>query len=259
MGRNLFLGAPPRRIVSLVPSQTELLAALGLEEEVVGITRFCVHPESWFRNKKRVGGTKDVNLERVRELEPDLIIGNKEENERDTIEALAEEYPVWMSDIHTLEDALEMIRSIGQLTDRMAEADQLAGDIEKEFSLLEKEVPPRSGIRTLYLIWRQPWMGAACDTFIHEMLHRAGFANVLEKESRYPELSEEILEELNPDLVLLSSEPYPFQEKHLEEIRLLWPQARVELVDGEPFSWYGSKLLSAPAYFRQLRKKIAEE
>ena len=113
---------PLRRIISLVPSQTELLYDLGLEEEVVGITKFCVHPPEWFQSKARVGGTKTIHFEKIKALQPDLIIGNKEENEREQIEALAECFPVWMSDIATLEDALDMMLRVGALVDRPEQA-----------------------------------------------------------------------------------------------------------------------------------------
>ncbi len=256
MGRSLFLGAPPRKIISLVPSQTQLLADLGLEEQVVGLTRFCVHPKSWHDSKLRVGGTKDVRIDRIRALGPDLIIGNKEENVREQIEALEQEYPVWMSDIRTLDDALEMIRAIGNMTDRTEMANALSSSILKRFGRLEDEVRQRAAFSTLYLIWKKPWMAAGSSTFIDRMLELAGLPNVV-KSQRYPELSPEEIQSLNPEVVLLSSEPYPFKTSHIEELQALLPRARKILcVDGEPFSWYGSRLADSPAYFSDLRKKI---
>lgn len=256
MGRSLFLGAPPRRIISLVPSQTQLLADLGLEEQVVGLTRFCVHPKSWHDSKPRVGGTKDVRIDRIKALRPDLIIGNKEENVREQIEALEREYPVWMSDIRTLDDAFAMIRSIGKMTDRAEMAGAIAKGIGEQFGRLEDEVRQGPVFSTLYLIWRKPWMAAGTDTFIDTMLALAGLPNVVKKQ-RYPVLSPEEIRGLNPDVVLLSSEPYPFKTSHIDELQALLPGARKILcVDGEPFSWYGSRLVDSPAYFSDLQKKI---
>jgi len=252
MQRTVQLNHPPQRIVSLVPSQTELLHHLGLEQEVVGITKFCVHPEHWFRHKTRVGGTKKVHLDRITELQPDLIIGNKEENTRDEIEALARRWPVWMSDIHTLEDALEMIRKVGQICRRPESASNLAERIQDAFRQIPSPDPAPG--RVLYLIWRKPYMAVAKNTFIDEMLLQAGFRNALTDRTRYPELTASDLQKVNPDHIFLSSEPYPFREKHFAELKELCPRASIHLVDGEVFSWYGSRLLQAPAYFRELRK-----
>lgn len=253
MGRTLTLSHLPQRIVSLVPSQTELLYTLGLEEEVKGITKFCIHPDSWFRQKVRVGGTKDVHPDRVHSLQPDLIIANKEENDREQIEELARHYPVWISDIRTLPDALAMIRSIGSLTGRITVAETLARTIEDRFAGLPSEAPP---LRTAYLIWRHPWMAAGGDTFIREMLRYNGMINVFQHLDRYPVIEPETLARSGCQCVLLSSEPYPFREQHIREIREILPDARVLLVDGEMFSWYGSRLLEAPAYFRQLADRL---
>lgn len=243
---------PPRRIISLVPSQSELLADLNLEAEVVGITKFCIHPQSWFESKSRVGGTKTLNFEKIEALQPDLIIGNKEENEQQQIEWLTARYPVWMSDISTLPEALDMIRAIGQLTDRIQSANQMADDIQLRFNTL----PVFEPIQAAYLIWRKPYMAAGAGTFIHEMMQKAGFQNVFGHLGRYPELNLEQLNQSNPAVLLLSSEPYPFQEKHLRELQEVCPGAKILLADGELFSWYGSRLLHSPAYFKHLREKL---
>ncbi|HOY05068.1 MAG TPA: cobalamin-binding protein [Saprospiraceae bacterium] len=246
----------PRRIVSLVPSQTELLAYLGLQEEVVGITKFCVHPAEWFQNKQRVGGTKTVNFEKTAALQPDLILANKEENERTQIEELQKHFPVWISDILTLEDALDMIRQVGGMTGKTEPAQALAVEIVRRFEGLKKE--PFKTVRAAYLIWRKPYMVAARNTFVDEMMQWAGFVNVFAGLQRYPEISADALVAAAPEVVLLSSEPYPFAEKHLHAIRELCPAASVLLVDGEMFSWYGSRLLQAPAYFQALRQRVGK-
>ena len=242
---------PPRRIVSLVPSQTELLADLGLEEEVVGITKFCVHPERWFSSKKRVGGTKTVNLEKVAALQPDLIIGNKEENVREQIEWLEKRFPVWMSDVRDLNDACNMIEQVGALTGKPDEAAGLSEHIRTAFEALPV---PEQRRPCAYFIWRKPYMVAGSDTFIHHMLERAGFENVFGRLSRYPEVTLEQVAEARPDVLLLSSEPYPFAEKHFSAFQEYLPNIPLRIVDGEMFSWYGSRLLFAPAYFLQLRR-----
>ena len=247
---------PPQRIVSLVPSQTELLFDLGLEAEVVGLTKFCIHPGVWFRTKTRIGGTKTLNGYKIEALRPDLIIGNKEENERSQIEALANLYPVWMSDVRTLKDAYDMILRVGKLTGKETEAQHLVQRIQAEFAAAL--LPPNTGHRptAAYFIWRKPYMVAGGDTFIHEMLGVAGFENVFAAGNRYPEISLEELSRTQPEVILLSSEPYPFAPKHVETFRETCPHARVQLVDGEMFSWYGSRLLHAGKYFQQLRESL---
>ncbi|HMH22451.1 MAG TPA: helical backbone metal receptor [Puia sp.] len=263
LGRTITLDQRPRRIISLVPSQTELLYSLGLNEEVTGITKFCVHPETWFRSKPRVGGTKDVRIASVRELKPDLIIANKEENDKEQIEELSRHYPVWISDIGTLTEALQMITAIGELTGKEKEARALATEIGDRFATLKvpqhsvtslphQGLSPATPPRTAYFIWRRPWMVAGGDTFIHDMLHRCGLTNLFADKARYPSIELEALAASGCELVLLSSEPYPFREKHIAEIRAVLPQADIRLADGELFSWYGSRLLEAPAYFQNL-------
>jgi ABC-type Fe3+-hydroxamate transport system substrate-binding protein len=226
-----------------------LLYDLGLDEEVVGITKFCVHPESWFRTKERVGGTKNLNIEKIRELNPDLIIANKEENEREQIEELAKEFPVWISDIQNIPQALQMVQVVGQLTGTEGKANQLVDEIVVGFTNLHKANTPK---RIAYFIWYNPWMTVGGDTFISNMIQTIGLQNVMKDQSRYPEIDLEQLQAYNPELVLLSSEPYPFKEKHIEEIKAVLPDADVKLVDGEMFSWYGSRLKEAVGYFDKL-------
>ncbi|MCB9169894.1 MAG: ABC transporter substrate-binding protein [Flavobacteriales bacterium] len=250
MGRSVQIPDPPQRIISLVPSQTELLHDLGLGERVVGITRFCVHPEEWFRTKPRVGGTKKVDIEKVRALKPDLIIGNKEENERKDIEQLEKEYPVWMSDVRDLEGALDMILRIGEFTGSAERAVGISASIKASFRTLR---PLRPVKRAAYLIWRDPWMAAGRDTFIQDMLGRIGLTNVFAAwDGRYPQFSAEELRKAAPAIVLLASEPFPFKDAHVTEVRAFLPEATFAIVDGEAFSWYGSRLLHAPAYFNGL-------
>lgn len=243
----------PQRIISLVPSQTELLYHLGLDAETIGITRFCVHPQAWFKTKLRIGGTKTVNIEKVRQLKPDLIIANKEENVKEQIEELAKDFPVWLTDVNNLSDALQMIADIGILTGRSLAANDLTDRISKAFGAIPKIEKP---VKTAYLIWRKPYMAAGSDTFINDMLQQCSFENIFLNESRYPEVNIAKLQAANCELLLLSSEPYSFKQKHIDELTSLLPGTGIVLADGEFFSWYGSRLLQAPAYFKHLITQI---
>ena len=238
----------PQRIVSLVPSQTELLYDLGLGDRVVGITKFCVHPEIWYHSKTRIGGTKTVNIPKVLALKPDFIIANREENDREQVEALAAHCPVWTTDVKTLDDALEMILSAGNLTGTTDKALEIIEKIKTGFEKLAEKKAQTAPVSAAYLIWRKPYMAAGGDTFIHDMMSRAGFSNVFAGQNRYPECPADVLAALQPQYVLLSSEPFPFSEKHIAEIREICPTAKVKIVDGEMFSWYGSRLVRAAEY-----------
>lgn len=236
------------RIVSLVPSLTETMAYLGLEKETVGITKFCVHPAEWFASKQRIGGTKNVNIEKVKALRPDLVIANKEENVQDQVEAISHFCPVLLTDIVTMQDAVDDIVAIAKYTGKSNEAEKLVLEIQQEFSTLRFTKQRKA----VYLIWRNPWMLAGGDTYIHQMMLAAGYENVFGDHPRYPETSLEALVDMEIDTILLSSEPYPFTYKHVVEVSAAVPQAQVSLVDGEMFSWYGSRMLQAAPYFRTL-------
>lgn len=253
LNNTIELHSYPKRIISLVPSQTELLWDLGLREELVGITKFCIHPDELFRKATRIGGTKKFNFEKIRELQPDLIIGNKEENEQIQIEQLSKEFNVWMSDIFNLNDALKTIKSIGALVNKAEKANDIAGTIERSFNDLKK-----MNKRVLYMIWKDPYMAAGNATFIGDMMNKIGFQNVIvNPNGRYPELTVQEMKALNPELLLLSSEPYPFNEKHIIELQRDLPNTKIILVDGELFSWYGSRLLHSVEYFNDLSNKLS--
>jgi len=243
------LGYIPQRIISLVPSQTELLADLGLENQTIAITKFCVHPATWLKTKERVGGTKTVNLNKIRQLQPDLIIANREENVKEQVEQLASNYPVWLTDINNLQDAWQMIEDIGVLTGTPEKAVSIAGRIRKDFESLHPVLPT---LKTAYLIWRKPFMTIGGDTFINDMLLYCGFENVFAHKTRYPEIQIEDLRTANCQLLLLASEPYPFSADHIYELQQSLPGTKIMLADGEMFSWYGSRLLKSVAYFKEL-------
>jgi ABC-type Fe3+-hydroxamate transport system substrate-binding protein len=231
----------PTRIISLVPSQTELLYYLGLEKETVGITKFCVHPYEWFHTKTRVGGTKTINKSLIDDLKPDLIIANKEENVKEQVEELAVEYPVWVTDVNDLDDAIKMIQDIGDLTGKADPAKKLAEDTTKKFD--EVSVLIKNRYKVTYLIWREPYMSVGGDTFINDMLNRCGFDNVFAHLKRYPTINIDELRSSEFELLLLSTEPFPFDEKHKVELQQLLPGKKIMIVNGETFSWYGSRLL----------------
>lgn len=245
MGRLVQLDELPQRIVSLVPSQTELLYALGLSDRVVGITKFCIHPDEWFRSKTRVGGPKKLKIDTIKALQPDLIIANKEENIKEEIMQLQEVAPVWISDVFLLEDNHTMIQSIGEMCGKEEESRAIIEEIKANFAQL---TPIDRPVRVLYMIWKNPFMAVASGTFIHHMLtDHLGVENAIAHEARYPMLNDDQLPET--DVVFLSSEPYPFKEKHIAEVQAHFPNAKIMLVDGEYFTWYGSRLIDAPKYF----------
>ncbi len=245
---------PPKRIVSVVPSQTELLCALGLSDSLVGVTKFCVHPTHIRKSTRVIGGTKHLRIHDILALQPDLVLANREENTREQILELAETLPVWVSDIQTVSDALNMILDVGALTGTEAAARSLNTLISEAFAQLSPT--PRTPKRVLYLIWREPWMSVGADTFIHDVLQKAAWQNACAHLQRYPALSDDDIRQLDPDYVFLSSEPYPFKARHLAEIQALLPKANIQLVDGEYFSWYGSRMLPAVDYLKELSKLL---
>ncbi|MEP7371799.1 MAG: helical backbone metal receptor [Chitinophagaceae bacterium] len=252
-GHTIFLENTPKRIISLVPSQTELLFDLGLDEEVIAITKFCVHPPEWFYTKRRIGGTKKLHIDIIHQLQPDLIIANKEENVKEQIEELAKDYPVWISDVTDLPTAYEMIEQIGLLTGKYEKAKDIVSTIKADFSQLQYSRKPK----TCYLIWNDPYMTVGGDTFIHSMMESAGFGNIFKSKQRYPVVTTEDLVAADCELLLLSSEPFPFKQKHIDELKeslniIGLPNIKIALVDGEMFSWYGSRLQHAPHYFKEL-------
>ncbi len=262
LGRSTLINLnSQQRIISLVPSQTELLFDLGLDEEVVGITKFCIHPKEKIAQKEKIGGTKNLNIEKIRSLNPTLIIANKEENEKEQIEELAKDFPVWISDVIDLQSALEMIAAVGKMTGKEKEAKTLTQNISENFSPLAPLPAGRQGLRlkksVAYFIWQNPLMVAGNATFINDMLQRCGFQNCFQNlNGHYPEISAAQLQQANPQVILLSSEPFPFQEKHVEAFSKICPEAKIILVNGELFSWYGSRLLHAPSYFQKLTASL---
>ena len=237
LGREVVLSEIPKRIICLVPSITELVAYFEMDEEVVGITKFCVYPTTWFQNKERVGGTKNIDIDKVSSLHPDLIIGNKEENTKDDIAALMAIAPVWMSDVNSIEDANNLVASLAEIFNKQNKGQALIGDLKKYFLSHASE---GAGKSVLYFIWHSPGFVAGKNTYIDSYLTAIGYQNCVIMD-RYPDIS--TLESLDPDVVLLSSEPFPFNKSHVTYYKELFPNAEIKLVDGERYSWYGVRTL----------------
>ncbi|WP_339889220.1 helical backbone metal receptor [uncultured Flavobacterium sp.] len=247
----------PKRIVSLVPSQTELLYDLGLEDSIVGITKFCVHPIHFKSTKKIVGGTKNINFEKVKALQPDVIIANKEENTKEIVDELSEICPVIVTDIYSIEDNLQMILDFGKLFSKRTEAQKWHDKINFAYQDFQSFVEDKPSKKAAYFIWKNPHMVAGKETFINTLLELNHFENIYKEKGRYPEVElKKIRLEGDPDLVFLSSEPYPFKDEDAFEIGRFTHHAKTIFVDGEMFSWYGSRILKSFEYFKQLHNKI---
>lgn len=255
--RTLNFKETPKRIISLVPSQTELLCDLGLEGDLVGVTKFCVHPHHIKTNVTVVGGTKQIHLDRIKKLNPDIILCNKEENTKVIVEACELICPVHVSDILTIKDCLELIRQYGAIFNVEKKALLLISMIKKEVEDFEVFIKNKQTLKVVYFIWKNPWMVAAKHTFINYLLQLNKFINIYEEKTRYPEIElSEFKLNNQVQLVLLSSEPFPFNNSHISEVQALYPNAKVITVDGEMFSWYGSRLLKAFAFFKNLHLSL---
>jgi len=241
LGRHVMLKSYPERIISLCPSLTETLFVLGLAERVVGRTRHCVHPHESVKRARSVGGTKDVREDIIATLEPDLIFCEKEENTKAMVDALSRVHPVYVVDVHTVEDAITMVKDLGVVTGAQLAAGQLVQEICTQLDRLQVEAT----YSTAYLIWKDPYMAAGEDTYLDDLLRRAGFLNVFRQPlGRYPEVTLAQLMEIRPEVVFLSSEPYPFGLHHQIELQGLLPDSYVMLIDGE-ICWSGARMRQA--------------
>ncbi len=252
IGRTIKLETAPNKIISLVPSITYTLYSLGLNTEVKGITRFCKYPENWKKEKKIIGGTKQLKMERIKEIAPDLILANKEENTKTEIEELAKEFNVFVSDVKDFHSNIDFIGKLGQILFRAGQADNLINQIKLEKEKFKNKL---SG-KVVYLIWKEPWMSVGSDTYIHEMLSEMGLENYFSGQKRYPQVDLKSLANDPPDYLFLSSEPYPFKNKHKQELAKKFPDTKIVLVKGEPFTWFGAYQKEAYSYFNQLKHAI---
>lgn len=256
IGQQILLNEIPKRIVCLNPSQTETLVHLGLEHHIVGITKFCVHPTHLRKTKTVVGGTKKVAYEKIRALKPDIILCNKEENTQEMVNTLQKEYPAHVTDVAIMDHVFEMIQQYGRLFRCENEASELCHQIATTKLKFERFITDKPKRKVAYFIWKNPWMVAGRGTFINAMLQINGFENVFEDVDRYPEIELQELQKHQLDLLLLSSEPFPFKEKDRDFLQAAFPDTRVVVVNGEFFSWYGSRLTHAFSYFKELHSKI---
>lgn len=242
------------KIVSLVPSITEALFDLGLtEHEVVGRTKFCIHPAEKVKNVPVIGGTKNINIDKIKALQPDLILANKEENVKEQVEALMDDFKVTVTNVENIEDNYYLLKNLGQLLHK----EDLAQLFNLKIYDVLNQAKTKSKIKTAYLIWKNPYMTVGSDTFIHKILAEIGFENVFEDRKRYPEITTEDL--AGADLIMLSSEPFPFKEKHLEELQSFYPNKKIMIVDGEAFSWYGTHIAKCGEYFKELIQEVNSE
>jgi ABC-type Fe3+-hydroxamate transport system substrate-binding protein len=248
-GRSLFLPKAPCRIISCVPSITETLILAGMENAIIGRTKFCIHPSKNIKNIPVIGGTKNLRIKDIFSLNPDLIIANKEENTKEDIYSLAHVIPTFISDISNTDDVLQFLSSLYDIFGNSYFL-ELKNQLFNLFTIDQCKGPK---IKVAYLIWRKPYMTCGQDTFIHHMIEKAGFINVFGNKYRYPEVTLEDIFEANPDYLFLSSEPYPFNEKHIKEINVLNGDLKIKIVDGELFSWYGSRMSMSGKYFKNLR------
>lgn len=257
IGREIIIKSAPKRIVSLVPSQTELLCDLALENELVGITKFCVHPLHLKATKTIVGGTKKVDFDKIRDLNPDFILCNKEENSYESLPELEKIAPTYFSDVNNIQNAIDLILSLGAICNRRTESDNLAHKIEFKLNDFKQFVKNKPTRKVAYFIWAKPWMVVGNDTYINEMLQLNKFENIYANMSRYPKIEiDRIRHEGDPDVVILSSEPFPFKDEHAMEISTFTNRSITVFADGEMFSWPGSRMLLAFDYFKALHKKL---
>ena len=241
-----------KRIISVVPSLTEFLIDLGISAQVIGRTRFCIHPPEDVQHIDIIGGTKNPRIDKIRDMKPDLVIANKEENRKEDVEAIQEFCEVLVTEISTIEDALFAMHHIAKCLNAEKNGAKL---IEKILSILP-EPTHFSEINTAYFIWKEPWMSVGGDTYIHDVMQTFGLRNVFQYLDRYPAITFDQLKSANPELILLSSEPYPFKEKHIAELKEILPNSSIHLVDGEWFSWYGSRMLPSFKALSEWRNQL---
>lgn len=258
LGRRVSLPTwPPQRIVSLCPSQTELLFVLGLGDRVVGRTQWCIHPADEVAKATTVGGTKKVNLRKIAALKPDLILCEKEENTPEMVIALEAQWPVYVTNVESVADALRMIRTVGSLCGVAEAADTMAQQIDLAWHTLRLACESMPSLRVGYLIWRDPWMAVGRSTYIHDVLHQLNLNNIYGNAlGRYPQFAPAELSQLQPDLLLFSSEPYNFSEKDFEAVQPYCHSSGLLLADGEAFSWYGARMLPAAEQLGRFRQTI---
>ena len=251
-GASLITGQPRRRIVSLIPSTTEALCALGLADALVGVTAYCREPAAVTRTKTRVGGEKDPDLDRIRALAPDLVIANIEENVAAHVETLRGwGVSVWVTYPRTVDASLAMIRELGEVTGARAAAAAMLAELEPLVAHVRATVGVRKPVPVFYAIWRNPYMTIGPDTYAHDVLALCGAANVFgDSSERYPAVTLEAVAARRPGVIVLPDEPFRFRAIHVRDFDAFPDvpavrERRVVLVDGKPFTWHGPRLAEA--------------
>jgi len=239
------------KVVSLVPSITEALFDLGLtENEVIGRTKFCIHPSEKVKNVSVIGGTKNINIDKIKALQPDLILANKEENVKEQVEALMDDFKVIVTNVENIEDNYYLLKTLGKLFNK----EEKAQCFNLKIYEILNETKIQSSVKAAYLIWKNPYMTIGSDTFIHKIMDEIGFENIFKDRKRYPEITVEDLSDV--EVIMLSSEPFPFKEKHIEELKAFYPDKKIMIVDGEAFSWYGTHIAKCENYFKELIAEV---
>ncbi|GGA38119.1 ABC transporter substrate-binding protein [Psychrobacillus lasiicapitis] len=250
-GRQVNIPATPKRIISICPAITETLFTLGLQDEIVGRTKYCIFPEDIVESVEKIGGTKEVKEDKIRALQPDLILAEKEENTAEIVQVLEKIAPVYVLEVQSIQDSYRFIKTLGTLTNKESEANLLVDSCKTVFPSSRMQVK-----NAAYVIWRKPYMVVGGTTYINDVLHTLGFHNPFANEgSRYPAVTPEDLSAANLDVLLLASEPFPYQEKHIAEFRAFLPNTKIILIEGEMF-WYGARMEVAGAYLEKLASRI---
>lgn len=259
LGERFDLEAPARRIVSLIPSITEILFSLGAGDQVVGVTKFCTQPADGIARKAKVGGPKNPRRDAILGLMPDLVVANVEENHRTDVEAMrAAGVPVFVTYPRTVRDGIQLIRNLGALVGKLSSAEAIAASCEEALAEIEQPNVRRERVRVFCPIWRRPYMTINADTYMDSMLWTCGGENIFrDRPERYPTVDLAEMAALRPDMMLLPDEPFPFGRKHLEDFRGLAdvPAVRaghLHFVDGKILSWYGPRIAESLQALRKI-------
>lgn len=260
-GTFVELAQPAERIVSLVPSESETLHYLGAEDRIAGITKFCERPWSMFKAKTRVGGPKDPDVDRIRELEPDLILCNKEENEKDAVEELREIAPVYVSFVVKVDEAAQLIADLGALTGCGENAAEMVAQIAQGRETVAGAKADYTFRRVLHLVWKDPYMTVSRDTYIYDLLTQAGLEPVVPRiRKRYPMIDGDFIRECNPEAVFFPDEPYKFKFSDIDEFREEFADLAcvrndgLYKIDGATVTWFGYRTTLAFDYIAKVMR-----
>ena len=259
LGKEMSIPKNITKIVSLVPSISELIYDLNIEKKLIGVTKFCIHPKYFQIEKTVVGGVQEFDIEKIKELKPDVVFASKDENFEEEILELQKFVPVYVTDVKSVDEAKQMIVNFGELLSCRNDASKIIMKIDMQLNDLAKvtdDLLYRSGA---YFVWNEPWVAAGKDTFVNSMLKLVKINNVFEDlKERYPMVTGANIHLGNPDIVMLPSEPYKFEDQQAFEISSHTHDAATYFVDGEAFAWYGSRLIKSLDYLKLLALKFKE-